>query len=82
MNNFAICLSLIELFFVGVMLGYIAGERQDPNAPKPKRWEDRLHKEWMNGFRAGEKATLKSVAKRLEHEEINRIPWNRGEDDG
>lgn len=82
MNNLAISLALVELLSLGVMIGYMAGERQNPNEPKPKKWEDRLHKEWMKGFQAGEKATLKRVTERLKREEINRVLWNEGEDDG
>lgn len=81
-SSLALSISLVELFVFGIMLGYAAGDRQKPNEPKPKRWEDKLHKEWMKGFRAGENAMLKRVAERLKYEEIIRIPINGGEDDG
>lgn len=82
LSSLVLSISIVELFIFGVMLGYAAGDRQKPNEPKPKRWEDKLQKEWMKGFRAGEKATLKRVAERLKYEEIIRMPINRGEEDG
>jgi hypothetical protein len=82
LNSLALSISIVELFILGITIGYVAGDRQKPNEPKPKRWDVKLHNEWMKGFRAGEKTTLKRVAERLNHEEVNRIPWNRGEDDG
>lgn len=81
-SSLALSISIVELFVFGIMLGYAAGDRQKPNEPKPKKWEDKLHNEWMKGFRAGEKATLKRFAERLKREEIIRMPINRGEDDG
>lgn len=81
MNGLALGISLVELFMLGIMLGYAAGDRQKPNEPKPKNWDDKLNKAWMKGYRVGEKATLKRVAERLKYEEIIRMPIDRGEDD-
>lgn len=70
MNAVTMTLALFELFFLGIMLGFMAGERHDPNAPKPKNWEDKLHKRWMDGFKAGEKSMVKRMSERLKREEI------------
>lgn len=73
---------LFEMFFMGIMIGHAAGERNDPHQPKPKNWEDKLHKKWMEGFKAGEKSMAKRMSERLKNEEINRVMWEeyRGED--
>lgn len=73
MNSMAMALGLFELFLLGVMIGFMGGERHDPNAPKPKNWEDKLHKRWMDGFKAGEKSMAKRMSKRLKREEATRL---------
>lgn len=77
-NAIIIPIVLFEMFFLGLMIGYEASKRNNPNEPKPTNWEDKLHKRWMDGFKAGEK----SMAKRLKNEEINRVMWEEyhGED--
>ena len=75
MNSVAMALGLFELFLLGIMLGFIGGERHDPNAPKPKNWEDKLHKRWMDGFKAGEKSMAKRMLERLKTEEATRLMW-------
>lgn len=57
-------------FFGGLMFGCMMSQRQNPNAPKPKNWEGKLHKEWMNGFKTGEKSMAKRMSERLKREEI------------
>ena len=64
-----------EMFFFGLFIGYEMSKRNDPNEPKPKNWEDKLHKRWMDGFKAGEKAMAKRMSERLKKEEITRIMW-------
>ena len=73
LNSLALSISIVELFILGVMLGYAAGDRQKPNEPKPKDWEDKLHKRWMDGFKAGEKSMAKRMSERLKKEEIVRL---------
>jgi len=77
MNSVAMALGLFELFLLGIMLGFIGGERHDPNAPKPKNWEDKLHKRWMDGFKAGEKSMAKRMSERLKREEVTRLMWEK-----
>ena len=66
-------------FFGGLMFGVMMAERQDPNTPKPKSWEDKLHKHWIDGFRAGEKSMAKRMAEKLKREEIYAIMWRDNE---
>ena len=74
-NTIFIPIILFEMFFLGLMVGYEASKHNDPNEPKPKDWEDKLHKRWMDGFKAGEKSMAKRMAKRLKKEEITRLMW-------
>ena len=81
-NAIIIPIVLFEMFFLGLMIGYEASKRNNPNEPKPTNWEDKLHKRWMDGFKAGEKSMAKRMSERLKSEEINRVMWEeyRGED--
>lgn len=74
-NAIALPIVLFELFFFGLMVGYEASKRNDPNAPKPTNWEDKLHKRWMDGFKAGEKSMAKRMSARLKDEEILHAMW-------
>lgn len=69
-NAIAIPIVLFEMFFLGLMIGYEASKRNNPNEPKPKNWEHKLHERWMDGFKAGEKSMAKRISKRLKDEEI------------
>ncbi len=57
-------------FFGGLMFGVILAARENPNAPKPNDWENKLHDRWMDGFKAGEKSMAKRMTERLKKEEI------------
>lgn len=56
-------------FFYGLMVGTMMGQRENPNEPKPKTWEDQLQRKWMAGFKAGEKLMAKQMSRRLAYEE-------------
>ena len=71
-NAILIPIILFEMFFLGLMIGYEASKRNDPNGPKPTNWEDKLHKRWMDGFKAGENSMAKRMSERLKKEEIIR----------
>lgn len=64
------------MFFLGMMLGFMAGERNNPSEPKPKKWEQELHKEFIKGFKAGEKSMAKSMTARLKETEIYRLMYD------
>ena len=72
-NLFFIPILVAEIFWLGLMIGYEASKRADPNEPKPKNWEDKLNKRWREGFKAGEKAMAKRMSMRLKDEEIIRM---------
>ena len=57
-------------FFGGLNFGVMMGWRDNPNEPKPKNWEHKLHERWMDGFKAGEKSMAKRMSKRLKDEGI------------
>lgn len=52
---------LLEFFVMGLMVGEVAAHRNPPNEPKPKKFSDMLHKEYMKGYDAGVKATLNQM---------------------
>ena len=62
-------------FFGGLHFGVMMGWHDNPNEPKPTNWEDKLHKRWMDGFKAGVKSMAKRMSERLKNEEINRVMW-------
>ena len=80
MNGVVFPIVVFELFFFGVMIGYMAGNRENPNEPKPKKWEQELHNEYVKGFRAGEKSMAKSMTARLKETEIYRLMYDGGKD--
>lgn len=50
------------LFFgLGLVFGNGIAERNPPNEPKPTRWSDKLHAEYIKGYDAGVKATLNQM---------------------
>lgn len=77
--NTALTISILEMFLLGAMLGYMAADRQKPNEPKPKDWEAKLQKRWMDGFKAGEKSMVRRMSTKLKEEEILQAMW--GKDD-
>ena len=78
-NAMVIPIVLFEMFLIGIMIGHAAGERTDPHQPKPKNWEDKLHKKWMEGFKAGEKSMAKRMSERLKHEELVHEMWENND---
>ena len=72
MNGLAFCVVLFEMFLFGLMVGHEASKHDNPNEPKPKNWEYKLHKQWMKGFEAGEKSMTKRAFERLKNEQIIR----------
>lgn len=77
-NDVILPIVLFEMFFFGLFMGYECSKRNDPNEPKPKNWEDKLHKNWMDGFKAGEKSMAKRMFERLKKEEIIRAMLEEG----
>jgi len=67
---FLMAVSLIEMFVIGLWIGGFMAERTPPNEPKPKNWEEKLHKEWDKGFQAGEKFTTARMSSKLKDEEL------------
>jgi hypothetical protein len=61
---------LIEWFVIGLWIGGAMAQRTPPNEPKPKNWDEKLHKEWNKGFRAGEKLTATRMSSKLKDEEL------------
>jgi hypothetical protein len=61
---------LMEFFIMGLWIGGSLAQRDNPNEPKPKNWDDKLHKEWAKGFRAGEQSTIKRMGSKLRDEEL------------
>lgn len=78
-NAIIIPIVLFEMFFLGLMIGYEASKRNNPNEPKPTNWEDKLHKRWMDGFKAGEKSMAKRMSERLKHEELVHAMWENND---
>ena len=78
-NAIIIPIVLFEMFFLGLMIGYEASKRNNPNEPKPTNWEDKLHKRWMDGFKAGEKSMAKRMSERLKHEELVHTMWENND---
>ena len=66
-------------FFGGLHFGVMLGWRDNPNEPKPTSWEDKLHKRWMDGFKAGEKSMAKRMSERLKHEELVHAMWENND---
>lgn len=63
-------IALIEMFVFGLWFGGAMAQRENPNEPKPKNWDDKLRKEWNKGFRAGEQSTIKRMGSKLRNEEL------------
>ena len=61
---------LIEFFIMGLWIGGVLAQHDNPHEPKPKNWDDKLHKEWNKGFRAGEQSTIKRMGYKLRNEEL------------
>jgi len=61
---------MLEMFIIGLWIGGFMAQRTPPNEPKPKNWDEKLHKEWNKGFRAGEKLTAARMSSRLKDEEL------------
>ena len=66
-------------FIGGVNYGVMLGWRDNPNEPKPTNWKDKLHKRWMDGFKAGEKSMAKRMSERLKHEELVHAMWENND---
>lgn len=61
---------LMEFFIMGLWIGGVLAQHDNPNEPKQKNWDDKLHKEWNKGFRAGEQSTIKRMGSKLRDEEL------------
>ena len=71
-NAIFIPICLFEMFFFGLMIGYEASKRADPNEPKPNDWEDKLRKRFIDGYKYGTRSMAKRMTERLKDEEITR----------
>ena len=74
-----IYITTVWAFVSGITIGIIMADRQKPNEPKPKDWEAKLQKRWMDGFKAGEKSMAKRMSERLKSEEIYAAMREEGE---
>lgn len=74
-----IYITAVWAFVSGITIGIIMADRQKPNEPKPKDWEAKLQKRWMDGFKAGEKSMVKRMSERLKSEEIYAAMREKGE---
>ncbi len=82
-QTFMLIIILMEFFIMGMWFGGFIAQRDNPNEPKPKNWDDKLHKEWNKGFKAGEKSMAKRMSSKLRDEELlaeYNAELRRGED--
>jgi len=70
MQTFMWMITFVEFFIIGMWFGGAMAQRDNPNEPKPKDWDDKLHKEWRRGYRAGERSTIKRMSSKLRDEEL------------
>lgn len=70
MQAFACMIILMEFFIMGLWVGGVLAQHDNPHGPKPKNWDDKLRKEWNKGFRAGEKLTAARMRSKLKDEEL------------
>lgn len=69
-NLCTVCTICLEMFGFGLVLGVMMNDREKPNEPKPKKWNDILMREWRRGFHAGEKSMSKRMLRKLKDEEL------------
>ena len=71
-NESFILLSIVmlEFFIMGLWIGGAMAARENPNEPKPKNWDNKLHEEWNKGYRAGEKSTITRMSSKLKDAEL------------
>ena len=67
---FVLMILLMEFFIMGLWFGGSMAQRDNPNEPKPKNWDDKLHKEWEKGFKSGEKSMMRRMSSKLKDEEL------------
>lgn len=65
---FVIACAVSGIFMCGVIIGTLFAERNPPNEPKPKNWEDLKFKEWLRGFHDGQKYTKKYLNAQISNE--------------
>lgn len=70
MQAFAWMIILMEFFIMGLWIGGVLTQHDNPHEPKPKNWDEKLRKEWEKGFRAGEQSTIKRMGSKLRDEEL------------
>ena len=74
--TFTLCVVLMEMFMMGIFIGSIFGQRENPNAPKPRNWDKEAQKQWNKGFRAGETSMARRMKSRLTDEELLRAYYD------
>lgn len=67
---FMLMIILMEFFIMGMWFGGSMAQRDNPNEPKPKNWDDKLRKEWEKGFKSGEKSMMRRMSSKLKDEEL------------
>lgn len=69
-QTFVLMILLMGFFIMGLWFGGSMAQRDNPNEPKPKNWDDKLRKEWEKGFKSGEKSMMRRMSSKLKDEEL------------